>query len=140
MKTTNENLEYYISLINSQGNIKIWLDMANGTNYIRTKKGNEAIFQGTKNACYNFLVGAQKLINPNFNEYTLNSNERVFQIIDSFSRNYFCNLAQISRVIDQNGLKHDYYSIYEFLNNKPKKCSKKHLNEMFAAHKIDFRL
>lgn len=140
MKTTIENVQFYIDLLNAQGNVKIKLYRANGTNYINKVVGNENIFNGSLKECYYFLVGAQKLVNPTFGDYTVNGNFRTFMIVDSLCRNYFCNLAQIRRVIDQNSLRSGYYTIYEFWNNKPKKCSKKHLNEMFEAHQIDFKL
>ena len=139
-KTTTENVQFYIDLINSQGNVKIELYRENGTNYIVKSIGHEAIYNGSLSELYYFLVGAQKLVNPLFNDYTVNGTYRTFMIVDSHCRNYFCNLAQISRVIEQNGLKPDYYTVYEFWNNKPKKCSKKHLNEMFSANQIYFKL
>ena len=140
MKTTIENIQFYLDLLNSVGTVKLYLRRENGTNYIAKKHGNEPIFNGTLTDCYYFLVGCSKLVNPNFNDYTVNGTFRTFMIVDSNCRNYFCNLAQISRVIDQNSLRAVYYTIYEFWNNKPKKCNKKHLNEMFAANKIDFKL
>lgn len=139
-RTTTENVQFYIDLINAQGNVKIKLYMESGTYYIVKSIGLEAIYSGSLSELYYFLVGSQKLVNPLYNDYTVNGTYRTFMIVDSHCRNYFCNLAQISRIIEQNGLKPDYYTVYEFLNNKPKKCSKKHLNEMFAANKIDLKL
>ena len=140
MKTTIENVQFYLDLLNIQGNVQIYLRRENGTNYIAKKHGNEVIYNGTLSDCYYFLVACSKLVNPTFNDYTVNGTFRTFMIVDSYCRNYFCNLAQISRVIDQNSLNPGYYTIYEFWNNKQKKCSKKHLNEMFAANDINFKI
>ncbi len=73
---------------------------------------------------------------------TINSEERVFQIYRKgfFVRVYFCNLHEIPLVINAEFEKHDAYIISEFWNNKFKRCSKKHLNEMFEANKINFKI
>jgi hypothetical protein len=66
----------------------------------------------------------------------IDNNQRVFQVIDSYGRNYFCNLNQLNQVIKENNLREGYYTINHFWNNKPKKASKKLLNEMFKASGI----
>ena len=124
MKATIENLQFYVDLLNAQGSVKIKLYRANGTNYLNRVLDNETIFNGTINECYYFLLGAQKLVNPTFNDYTVNGTLRTFMIVDSRCINYFCNLSQISRVIEQNSLRAGYYTIYEFRNNKQKNAAK----------------
>ena len=68
---------------------------------------------------------------------TINNNQRVFQVVDSYGRNYFCNLKQLNEVIKENNLVEGYYTINHFWNNKPKKASKKLLKEMFEAQGIE---
>ena len=140
MKTTIENVQFYLDLLNKQGTVKLYLRRGNGTNYIAKKQGNESIYNGTLTDCYYFLVGAQKLVNPLFNDYTVNGTFRTFMIVDSHCGNYFCNLQSLSKIVDNNSLKAGYYTIYHFWNNKPKKVSKKYLSELFAANglKLDF--
>lgn len=73
---------------------------------------------------------------------TINNNERVFLIHRNgyFTRDYFCNPAQIPDILKSELEPHDEFTISEYWNSKFKKCSKKHLNEMFAAHRIDYKL
>lgn len=73
---------------------------------------------------------------------TINSAERVFLIHREgfFTRDYFCNLAQIPEVIKTELEPHDSYTISEYWNKSFKKVSKKKINEMFAANKVDFKI
>ena len=68
---------------------------------------------------------------------TIDNNQRVFQVVDSYGRNYFCNLKQLNEVMRENNLIEGYYTINHFWNNKPKKVSKKLLKEMFEAQGIE---
>ena len=68
---------------------------------------------------------------------TIDNNQRVFQVVDSYGRNYFCNLKQLNEVIRENNLIEGYYTINHFWNNKPKKVSKKLLKEMFEVQGIE---
>lgn len=68
---------------------------------------------------------------------TIDNNQRVFQVVDSYGRNYFCNLKQLNEVIRENNLVEGYYTINHFWDNKPKKVSKKLLKEMFEAQGIE---
>ena len=68
---------------------------------------------------------------------TIDNNQRVFQVVDSYGRNYFCNLKQLNEVIKENNLVEGYYTINHFWNNKPKKASKKLLKEMFEVQGIE---
>ena len=68
---------------------------------------------------------------------TIDNNQRVFQVVDSYGRNYFCNLKQLNEVIRENNLVEGYYTINHFWNNKPKKVNKKLLKEMFEAQGIE---
>lgn len=68
---------------------------------------------------------------------TIDNNQRVFQIITSTGKQFFCNLCDINKIITQNGLNEGYYKVLHFWDNKPKIASKKLLNEMFAAAGVD---
>lgn len=61
MRTTTEDIKFYLELVNS-GNNTIYLQQENGTNNIKTTKGHELIFSGTKKEVYNFLVGVCRIM------------------------------------------------------------------------------
>lgn len=68
---------------------------------------------------------------------TIDNNQKVFQIIDSRSNQYFCNFDDINKVVTENNLRAGYFTIYSFWNNKPKKVGKGILKEMYKAHGIE---
>ena len=72
----------------------------------------------------------------------IDSNSRVFLVHRSgfFVRDYFCNLETIPDILTNQLTKDDTFVIMEYWNKKFKRCSKKHLNEMFMANQIDFKL
>lgn len=72
----------------------------------------------------------------------IDSNQRVFLIHRNgfFTRDYFCNLADIPNILMNELEQNDTYTISEYWNKKFKKCSKKHLNEMFTAAKMNFKI
>jgi hypothetical protein len=61
MKTTNESIKFYLELIDN-GSKTIYLQQENATNNIKTTKGNELIFSGTKKEVYKFLVGIYRIM------------------------------------------------------------------------------
>lgn len=72
----------------------------------------------------------------------IDNNQRVFLIIrKGFSdRKYFVNLKDIPNILNNELEKHDDFTIQEFWNFKFKRCSKKHLNEMFTANQINYKI
>jgi len=72
----------------------------------------------------------------------VDNQSRVFVIVRQgfFTRSYVCNLEAIPEILTNELEKNDAFYIMELFNFKLKKCSKKHLNAMFQAHKIDFKL
>lgn len=72
---------------------------------------------------------------------TINNDERVFQIVRMgfFTRQYYCNLEDIPNVLADLE-PNDKYKVFENWDYKWKRCSKKHLNEMFAANQINFKI
>jgi len=61
MRTTNEQIKFYLEMVDNGSNT-IYLQQENGTNNIKTTKGNELIFSGTKKEVYNFLVGVYRIM------------------------------------------------------------------------------
>ncbi len=73
---------------------------------------------------------------------TINNNERVFLIHRNgyFTRDYFCNLADIPTILKTGLEPNDEYTISHYWNYKFKRIGKKALNDMFAANQIDFKI
>jgi len=67
---------------------------------------------------------------------TIDSNLRVFQVITSTSHQYFCNLDELNRVINENGLRAGYFRINHFWNNRAMRVSKKYLRDLFTANNL----
>lgn len=68
---------------------------------------------------------------------TIDNNQRVYQIIDSYGKQTFCNFDDINTVVKERNLVEGYFTIYSFWNNKPKKVGKGILKEMYKAHGIE---
>ncbi len=67
---------------------------------------------------------------------TINNEMRIFQVITSTGKQYFCNLEHLNEVIKESGTHEGYFKINHFWNNKAQKVSKKHLKELFAANQL----
>ncbi len=52
----------------------------------------------------------------------------------------FCNLKDIPAVLKESLEPHQEFKVYEFWNRKLARLSKKRLNEILAANKIDFKI
>lgn len=68
---------------------------------------------------------------------TINNDLRVFQILTSTGKQFFCNLQDIKKIIITENLTEGYYKINHFWNNKPQRATKKLLNNMFNSANID---
>lgn len=66
----------------------------------------------------------------------INNDLRIYQVISSTGKQYFCNITDLNRVIIDNELKPGYFIIYHFWNNKPKKVSKKDLALFFEGSQL----
>lgn len=55
-------------------------------------------------------------------------------------RDIFCNLEQIPDVLKQAFEPNEDFKVFEYWNRKLKRCSKKHLNNMFVANKVNFKI
>lgn len=74
---------------------------------------------------------------------TIDNNQRKFLVQSvGFGNSFdiFCNLKDIPTVLANEETKNTEIKIYEFWNRKLKLCSKKHLNEMFEANQITFKI
>lgn len=74
---------------------------------------------------------------------TIDSTERTFLVQSQGlgnNKDIFCNLHDIPNVLKAEFENNEEYKVYEFWNRKLKRCSKKHLNEMFVAHKVNFKI
>lgn len=72
---------------------------------------------------------------------TIDNNQRKFivQACGWSSQSIVCNLNDLPTAIKEMRPT-DPYIILEYWNNRLKRCSKKHINEMFEANKVDFKL
>ena len=73
---------------------------------------------------------------------TIDNQSRVFVIVRQgfFTRSYVCNLEAIPGILKNELEINDDFIILEMFNYKLKKCSKKHLNSMFEAMQINFKI
>ena len=63
MRTTKESIRFYLSLVNGETIVEeLYVQSENGTNNVKTIKGNYLIFSGTKKDVYNFLVGVYRIM------------------------------------------------------------------------------
>lgn len=67
---------------------------------------------------------------------TINNNLRVYQVISSTGKQFFCNIEQLNQVVKENDLKAGYFKINHFWDNKPKRLSKKDLKAMFEGSQL----
>lgn len=72
----------------------------------------------------------------------LDNNQRVFLVQSQGwrSRDLFCNLADIPRVLRENFEPNEDFKVFEYWNRKIKTCSKKYLNGLFIANDIDLHI
>lgn len=66
----------------------------------------------------------------------INNNLRVYQVVSSLGKQWFCNITELNKVINDNELKAGYFTIYHFWNNKPEKVSKKYMKELFEGSQL----
>ena len=73
---------------------------------------------------------------------TIDNNQRKFlvQSVGFTSTDIFCNLKDIPTVLKEAFEPKEEFKVYEYWNRKLTRCSKKHLNEMFSANQINFKV
>ena len=67
---------------------------------------------------------------------TIDNNYSVFMVTTSRGYQYVCNIQDLNRVVNENNLTPGYFTVYRIWNNKPAKCSKKYLRDLFAANQL----
>lgn len=74
---------------------------------------------------------------------TIDNNQRKFLVQSQGfggNKDIFCNLHDIPTVLREAFTPNEEFRVFEFWNRKLKRMSKKHLNDMFAANQIDFKI
>jgi len=73
---------------------------------------------------------------------TIDNNQRKFLVQSQgfTTTDIFCNLADIPNVLKEAFTDNEDFKIFEYWNRKLKQCSKKHINEMFVANQINFKI
>lgn len=74
---------------------------------------------------------------------TIDNNQRKFLVQSQglgTTKDIFCNLSDIPAVLKSEFEPNEEYLIFEFWNRRLKRCSKKHLNEMFEANQVNFKI
>jgi len=74
---------------------------------------------------------------------TIDNNQRKFLVQSVGFGNtvdVFCNLKTIPEVLQNEVEQNSEFKVFEFWNRRLKRCSKKHLNEMFKANQISFTI
>lgn len=64
---------------------------------------------------------------------TIDNNRRVYQVVTSTMNQYFCNIEDLNKIVNENGLRAGYFKIYHFWNNKAQLVSKKELDSFFQG-------
>ena len=67
---------------------------------------------------------------------TINNHLRVYQITTSVGRQAFCNIQDLNKVVQELDTRQGYFKIYDFWNNKPRKLSRKVLDQMFEGSQL----
>lgn len=67
---------------------------------------------------------------------TIDNNYRVYHVVTSLGYQYFCNIEELNKVVNENELKVGYFKIYHFWNNKPQRLTKKDLKAMFEGSQL----
>jgi len=74
---------------------------------------------------------------------TINNNHRKFLVQSQgfgSQRDIFCNLEAIPDELKEAFSPNEEFKVFEYWNRKLTRCSKKHLNEMFVANKVNFKI
>ena len=62
MRTTNEQIDFYLNLVNENLTKKLKVINEYGFCYVKNQEGNDLIICGTKNQVYFFLVGLNRIL------------------------------------------------------------------------------
>jgi hypothetical protein len=67
---------------------------------------------------------------------TIDNNLRVYQVITSNGKQFFCNIEDLNKIVIDNNMQQGYFKIYHFWNNKPQKVTKKDLKAFFEGAQL----
>lgn len=70
------------------------------------------------------------------NTVTINNNLRVYQVVTTTGKQFFCNIEDLNRIILENELRAGFFKIFHFWNNKAQKVSKKDLKGFFEGSQL----
>jgi hypothetical protein len=72
----------------------------------------------------------------------IDNQQRIFLVKyqNSITRDYFCNLHHIPKIIKRKSELNNNYIILEYWNKKFKRISEKRLNDMFTINQIKFKI
>lgn len=70
------------------------------------------------------------------NTTLINNNFRVYHVVSSEGRQWFCNIEDLNRIVKDNDLKAGYFKVYHFWNNKAERVSKKDLKAFFEGSQL----
>ena len=68
---------------------------------------------------------------------TIDNNLRVYQVIDSNGRQFFCNIEDLNQVVIDNNMHAGYFKINHFWNNKAQRVSQKDLKSFFEGAQLE---
>lgn len=66
----------------------------------------------------------------------IDNNLRVYHVVSSTGKQFFCNIEDLNRVVKDNELRAGYFKIYHFWNNKAQRVSKKDLKAFFEGSQL----
>lgn len=69
-------------------------------------------------------------------ETVINNNCRVYQVITSNGKQFFCNIEDLNKIVNDNKMNQGYFKIYHFWNNKAQKVTKKDLKAFFEGAQL----
>lgn len=67
---------------------------------------------------------------------TIDNNLRVYHITTSTGKQWFCNIEDMNKIVNENELRSGYFKVFHFWNNKAQKLSKKDLKAMFEGSQL----
>jgi len=67
---------------------------------------------------------------------TINNNLRVYHVVTSTGKQWFCNIEDLNRIVKDNELRAGYFKVYHFWNNKAERVSKKDLKSFFEGSQL----
>ena len=66
----------------------------------------------------------------------INNDCKVYQVITSTGKQFFCNIEDLNKIVNDNNMNQGYFKIYHFWNNKAQKVTKKDLKAFFEGAQL----